>query len=214
MFLTQFQGKQYMSKKRRISNIQQRGMALLEVLVAMLIFALAILPLVRLQVMSMDATKAGYFKTETAAAAQSVMDYLMNDVGAVFDGKWDNIVVSSGQNCSSLSNAEEKIACKILNGGSETEDKIIHAPGNAVLCVYGKRPSYTPTSGAKKNHDQYLISIRAIWYSGKRQDSENGHNYYNADLTGADCGSNYDAPMSSSLTQNENIDSIEINMAY
>lgn len=202
-----------MSGKRRISNIRQHGMALLEVLVAVLIFALAIIPLVRLQVLSMDATKAGYFKTETAAAAQSVMDYLMNDVGAVFAGDWDNIVVTSGQDCTGLSNAEEKIACKILNGGSESENKTVYAPGNAVLCVYGKRPSYTPATGGRQYHDQYLISIRAIWYSGKRQESENGHRYYEQNLTGSDCGSNYDASMSN-VTQYENIDSIEINMAY
>lgn len=184
---------------------KQSGMALLEILVAMLIFALAILPLVKLQVMSMDATKAGYYKTETAAAALSLMDYLSANKKDILDGNWKDVKVVSGH-CGT--SKEEKIVCDLLDGNG----KGISPDGNAVICVFGKQPKYVAASSGKKvNRDMYLTSIRAIWYIGKR---DKGAKNLNRALEGRDCGGDYDGSIKKDLLSKENIDHLEINMAY
>lgn len=201
----------------------QHGMALLEVIVAMLIFALAIFPLVKLQVMSMDATKAGYYKTETAAAALSLMDYLNADKSAIFDGKWNDVAVLAGEKCATLTGPQQTV-CNLLEVGSDG----ITPDGNAIICVYGKRPTrIDPTGSAKTKdleRDMYLISIRAVWYIGKRQKQKNADDpkTLNRALAKKDCGANYDdtwdiaqggGKINPVLTY-DNIDHIKINMAY
>lgn len=195
-----------MNKFPPYRNTKQKGMALLEILVAMLLFALAILPLVRLQVMSMDATKAGYLKTETAAVAQSILDYFITEKKDLFNGSWTKIVVKAGDDCDSLSGNTEKNICQILNGqflNKDSEASNIHNEDNAILCIYKENPP--------SRSDQRLISIRTVWYIGKRQD---GDDYYNKELTESDCGSGYGSKMESPTLSKQNIDYLEINMAY
>lgn len=193
-------------KSRDAKHIQtQTGMALLEVLVAMLIFALAILPLVRLQVMSMDATKAGYYRTEAVSVAQSIMDYLVNDPQEIFNkdpAGFREITVVAGENCGNDDDLKG-ILCNIVNAKVNTQNAHLFPAGNAVFCL---ERDNAPTNA----NSQVEISVKAVWYIGKR--SSDGNNL-NQDLNASFCQGNWANEVPYNLRK-ENIDFIDIHMTY
>lgn len=184
---------------------QNNGMAFLEVLVAMLVFALAVLPLVKLQLMSSEATMAGYYKTETSSVAQSIMEIMQKNRHEVANGLWNNVAVYAGEACDSITGgsnvAERKIACRILNDPTRP----IHSAKNAVICIQTQSATYTPAGAisALNTADAYEIDLYAIWYAGKRNKKT-----YDQDLDQSTCSGLNEKKVETNYASKENLDTI------
>ncbi|MBD8898108.1 type IV pilus modification protein PilV [Rhodanobacter sp. DHG33] len=84
------------------SPIRQRGVSLIEVLVAVMIFSIGLIGLAGLLIMSTRSNQAAYLRTQVAFLAQNMADRMSANPMAVWDGTYNSSsypIASTGASC-------------------------------------------------------------------------------------------------------------------
>lgn len=143
-------------------NVKKRGMALLEVLVAMLVVGVAILPLVMLQVKSNRAITEALNETANQATALSIMSLIEADANKQ---GWNNLKVVSGE-CSGS-------GCTDWRRDSINKLLIQSLPvsGDSLACV----KSYQNHTSASLD-TSFTVEVVTMWYTAGRNEFPVGDN--------------------------------------
>ncbi|MBV7433543.1 prepilin-type N-terminal cleavage/methylation domain-containing protein [Cardiobacteriaceae bacterium TAE3-ERU3] len=184
--------KNRLNKGLSIYALKNKGMAMLEVIVAMLIVGVAVLPLVFLQVRADRGVIASYTKTEHNAIALSIMDLISADANK--KGWVINLV--SGE-CD-LQGAKCDWRAKMIN--NLLIDALPNA-GSSLVCINGDTTTVAGNS--------ITMNVKLWWFSAGRGSVDNdGDNNQTMPFSKNDCA-NLDP-----LATKWNIDTVEVTRIF
>lgn len=162
----------------------QLGMAMLEVLIAMLVAAIAMLPLTLLQIQSDRGVMAAYTKVEHNAAALSIMDLITADANR---RGWVGNVVSNGNYDNWRSRAVNNVLVDILP-----------VAGSGLSCITLRNIG----DGSLE------MSVELWWFSAGRGDSAMKNKSKKDAFTANDCNS------INNLADKWNIDTVKVTRIF
>ncbi|MBN2342677.1 MAG: prepilin-type N-terminal cleavage/methylation domain-containing protein [Deltaproteobacteria bacterium] len=149
---------------------RERGFSLVEVLVAMAVFAVTALGLAALNKVSMDATVNGRERTAAANIAQYSMTWLHNEISSY--ASWDNALATVGGtyfpliSTNSTNTGWQPLTSSVrfdeyLSNSSDTKYSAVNT---AQFCVhYRVLPTNGPTSTNVLPSNLYHVSVLVTW---------------------------------------------------
>lgn len=172
---------------------KSKGMAMLEVLIAMLVVAIGVLPLVFLQVRADRGVMSAYTKVEHNAAALSIMDLIAADANKT---GWE-MSMKSGD-CAGTSGGSS--GCTWRN---QTVDNllmdVLPNSGSGLVCI---------TKDGPRADGSLEMSVTLWWFSAGRGKAERDTNNKLGAFTSNDCN-NLD-----SFASNWNIDTVQVTRIF
>ena len=118
------------STYRRAPPGQQKGLGILEVLIAVLLISIGFLAVARMQVESMQFSQSSYNKSQAYFMTNDIIDRMRANVRGVIDGHYDNKLTTNSYtapDCSTNACTPEQIASKDLSEWREN----LHPSNNA-----------------------------------------------------------------------------------
>lgn len=171
-------------------NRKDKGVVILEVLMAVVLFALCVTPIFVMMINAQRSTRIGYLEAEITRLASSVIEYNHAGNKALFANDFNKTYeLVSGENPKN----NDPQAIRYM----QTElNKLITIPGDALICINteDKKKDGTVNAGVpnpdpmleRANLAGKVLKVRAYWYAVKRQQFPNidaSTNFSSSDCT-------------------------------
>lgn len=146
------------------------GMAMLEVLIAMLVVAIGILPLVYLQIKADRGVISAYTKVEHNAAALSVMDLVAADANK---DSW--VFGLASGDCDTGCNGAGEWRRSMVD---ELLTRVLPNNGSGLVCITQEPVAAVPTTPPTATVDHSIIMTVTLWWfsAGRGQADFGGNN--------------------------------------
>ncbi|MFC4528358.1 type IV pilus modification protein PilV [Dyella halodurans] len=125
---------------------RQRGVSLIEVLMAVLIFSVSLIGMAGLLMMATRSNQAAYLRTQVAFLAGNMADRMRANPAAVWDGSYNQTIPFSGtQNCQTASCTPDQLATADLAAWNSQLAAFLPKPGATIACSQ-TGITYTPSA--------------------------------------------------------------------
>lgn len=125
---------------------RQRGVSLIEVLVAVLIFSVSLIGMAGLMMMATRSNQAAYLRTQVAFLANGMADRMRANPSAVWDGSYNQTApITSTQNCTTANCTPDQLATYDLVQWGNQLTTFLPAPASASITCNNAQAGFTPS---------------------------------------------------------------------
>lgn len=146
---------------------RQRGVSLIEVLVAVLIFSLGLIGMAGLMMMATRSNQSAYLRTQVAFLANSIADRMHANPIAVWDGSYNSTTLptSTTQDCTNSGCTPDQLAAHDLGEWSSQLKTFLPTPSASISCD-NSNAGYSPTSAQLAGSPPYggICTVKINWY--------------------------------------------------
>ncbi len=154
---------------------RQRGVSLIEVMMALLIFSIGMIGAAGLLVMSTRSNQSAYLRTQVTYLAKSMADRMRANPQGVWDGKYDgSYPTTTTKDCSTTGCTADQLAQHDQGAWSSQLKTFLPMPSATIKCDAGSAgytPSATQISMAPPYGGNYHMTIK--WSEQQEGDQQN-----------------------------------------
>jgi type IV pilus assembly protein PilV len=155
---------------------RQRGVSLIEVLVAVLIFSVSLIGMAGLMMMATRSNQAAYLRTQVAFLASNMADRMRANPSAVWDGSYNQSVPYTGtQNCQTARCTPDQLATSDFAQWNSQLAAFLPPGANATISCDKSQIGYTPSSNQLSMRPPYggTCNMSITWYERQTGDASN-----------------------------------------
>ena len=155
---------------------RQRGVSLIEVLMAVLIFSVSLIGMAGLLMMATRSNQAAYLRTQVAFLAGNMADRMRANPAAVWDGSYNQTIPFSGtQNCQTASCTPDQLATADFAAWNSQLAAFLPGGTTATISCDKSLVGYTPSSNQVSMRPPYggTCNMTITWYERQTGDESN-----------------------------------------
>lgn len=165
-----------MNKRTRMRTANpQRGIGLIEVMVAVLIFSLGLIGLAGLLVMATGANHTGYLRTQASYLAHNMADRMSANPAGVWAGAYNNndYPLSVAQDCAAGCTPAQ-LAVHDQQVWSRQLDAFLPEPEASIACTGDDGAGFTPSAAQMVQRPPYAgtCTLTISWMEKRQADAE------------------------------------------
>jgi type IV pilus assembly protein PilV len=146
---------------------RQRGVSLIEVLVAVLIFSLGLIGMAGLMMLATRSNQSAYLRTQVAFLANGIADRMRANPIAVWDGSYNSkaLPTSTTQDCTSSGCTPDQLAAHDLGEWSGQLKTFLATPAATINCDTSNA-GYTPNTTQLAGSPPFggMCTVTISWY--------------------------------------------------